>query len=268
MLTILLAYCATGTIVGILAGLFGIGGSMIIIPMLVYVFTLQNIPNELTMHLALATSMATIIFSSISSFMAHHRRGAVNWLIVRRISFGIVVGTFAGSCFVSSLSTLSLKIFFIIFLYFVTIQMLLNKRPDGQHNFPGRLGIFCVGNGIGILSSFVGIGGGTMSVPFMLSCKTPLHQAIGTSSAIGLPIALAGTTGYIFNGWNIANLPSYSLGYVYLPALFGVSLMSVMTAPIGVKLAHRLPGSRLKQIFSILLLFIATKMLWTVLSNL
>ncbi len=268
MLTTLLAYLAAGTIAGLLAGLFGIGGGIIIIPMLIYVFALQSIPNELTMHLALATSMATIVITSISSFMAHHRRGAVNWFIVRRISPGIVVGTFVGSCLVSSMSTQFLKVFFILFLYFVTLQMAMNKKPKGGRDLPGYLGIFTVGNIIGMLSSFVGIGGGTMSVPFMLWCNIPLQQAIGTSAAIGFPIALAGTVGYIFNGLNVENLPNYSFGYVYLPALLGVSLLSVITAPLGVKLAHRLPVFQLKRIFSILLFAVATKMLWGVLAHL
>lgn len=266
MLLTTLAYCAAGCIAGILAGLFGIGGGLVIIPMLIYVFSFQDIPYELTMHLALATSMATIVFTSISSFMAHHRRGVVNWIIVRRISLGIVIGTFSGSCLVASMSTQALKIFFILFLYFITLQMVLNRQPKGERDLPNLPGLFAVGNGIGMFSSFVGIGGGTMSVPFMLWCNIHLHQAIGTSAAIGLPIALAGTAGYIFNGWGAENLPIYSFGYVYLPALLGVALMSVITAPLGVKLAHCFPVIRLKRLFSILLFVIATKMLLGVLS--
>ncbi|NOR25823.1 MAG: TSUP family transporter [Desulforhopalus sp.] len=261
MITTLLTYCAVGGIAGILAGLLGIGGGLVIVPMLVYVFALNNIPNELTMHLALATSMASIIFTSISSFMAHHRRGAVHWDVVKKIVAGILTGTFLGSCFASAMSTNFLKVFFIIFLYFVAIQLLLNKKPKGAGELPGKAGMFAVGNGIGVVSSLVGIGGGTLSVPFMLWCNIPVHHAIGTSAAIGLPIAVAGTVGYIFNGWNAAMLPQYSVGYVYLPALFGIAAISVLTAPLGVKLAHSLPVGRLKRIFSLLLFAVATKML-------
>ena len=265
MITTLLTYCAVGAVAGILAGLLGIGGGLVIVPMLIYVFALHNVPNELTMHLALATSMASIIFTSVSSFMAHHKRGAVHWDVVKKIVAGILVGTFLGSCFASAMSTNFLKIFFIIFLYFVAIQLLLNKKPKGARELPGKMGMFGVGNGIGVVSSLVGIGGGTLSVPFMLWCNIPVHHAIGTSAAIGLPIAVAGTVGYIINGWNVAMLPQYSVGYVYLPALFGIAAISVLTAPLGVKLAHSLPVDRLKRIFSLLLFAVATKMLLGVL---
>ncbi len=261
MLTTLIIYCMVGGVAGILAGLLGIGGGLVIVPMLVYVFELQSIPHELIMHLALATSMASIMFTSVSSFMAHHRRGAVHWQVVKKIVAGILTGTFLGSIFASSLSTNFLKIFFVIFLYFVATQLLLNKKPKGGRDLPGALGMFAAGNIIGAVSSFVGIGGGTLSVPFMLWCNIRVHNAIGTSAAIGLPIAVAGTVGYIFGGWNAEALPAYSVGYVYLPALFGIAVVSVLTAPLGVKLAHSLPVDKLKRIFALLLFVVATKML-------
>jgi len=261
MLTTFLTYCAVGAVAGILAGLLGIGGGLVIVPMLVYVFAINSIPPELTMHLALATSMASIMFTSVSSFMAHHKRGAVRWDVVRKIVFGILTGTFLGSCFASAMSTNFLKVFFVIFLYFVSVQLFLNKKPKGGRDLPGKGGMFGVGNGIGVVSSLVGIGGGTLSVPFMLWCNIKVHHAIGTSAAIGLPIAVAGTVGYIINGWNVPTLPQYSVGYVYLPALVGIAAVSVLTAPLGVKLAHSLPVDRLKRIFSLLLFAVATKML-------
>jgi uncharacterized membrane protein YfcA len=193
--------------------------------------------------------------------MAHHKRGAVRWNVVKRIVFGILTGTFLGSCFASAMSTNFLKLFFVIFLYFVSLQLLLNKKPKGGRDLPGNAGMFGVGNGIGVVSSLVGIGGGTLSVPFMLWCNIPVHHAIGTSAAIGLPIAIAGTVGYIINGWNAAALPQYSVGYVYIPALVGIAAISVLTAPLGVKLAHSLPVDRLKRIFSLLLFAVATRML-------
>ena len=264
MLTTLLIYSLVGGVAGILAGLLGIGGGLVIVPMLVYVFGLLAIPQELSMHLALATSMASIMFTSISSFMAHHRRGAVHWQVVRRIAVGIVTGTFLGSCVASTLSTGFLKIFFVVFLYFVAVQLLLNKKPKGSRELPGMVGMFTVGNLIGAVSSFVGIGGGTLSVPFMLWCNIRVHNAIGTSAAIGLPIALAGTAGYVYGGWNAHGLPPYSLGFVYLPALFGIAAASVLTAPRGVRLAPSRPVDKLKRVFAILLLVVATKMLISV----
>ena len=265
MLSTLVMYCLVGGVAGILAGLLGIGGGLVIVPMLVYVFELNAFPKELIMHLALATSMASIMFTSVSSFMAHHRRGAVRWDVVRKIVIGILTGTFLGSCFASSLSSNFLKIFFVIFLYFVVVQLLLNKKPKGGRDLPGMAGMFAVGNIIGAVSSFVGIGGGTLSVPFMLWCNIKVHNAIGTSAAIGLPIAVAGTLGYIVGGWNVAGLPAYSVGYVSLPALVGIAAASVLTAPLGVKLAHSLPVDKLKRIFALLLFVVATKMLVSVL---
>jgi uncharacterized membrane protein YfcA len=229
--------------------------------MLVFCFSWQQIPHELTMHLALGTSMASIIFIAASSFWAHHKRGAVQWIVVRRIVLGIFLGTFLGSCFAARMSTNFLKGFFVIFLYYVASQMLLNKKPKPSRQLPGPVGMFGVGNVIGSFSSMVGIGGGTLSVPFMTWCNIPMRDAIGTSAAIGFPIAIAGTIGYIYNGLQSANLPQYTVGYVYLPALAGLIVTSVLTAPLGVRLAHSLPVGRLKRIFAVLLYIVATRML-------
>jgi uncharacterized membrane protein YfcA len=213
------------------------------------------------MHVALGTSMASIMFTSISSFMAHHKRGAVRWEVVRGIVIGIFTGTFLGSCFAAAMSTGFLKGFFCIFLYVVATQMLMNKKPKASRELPGILGMFATGNIIGGVSSLVGIGGGTLSVPFMVWCNIPVHHAIGTSAAIGLPIAVAGTLGYIFNGWGLSSLPAYSVGYINLPALAGIACVSVLTAPLGVRLAHSLPVDKLKRIFAVLLYVVGTKML-------
>ena len=261
MLTTLLIYGLLGGFVGILAGLLGVGGGLVIVPILVIAFKIQGIPHEIIMHLALGTSLASIIFTSISSFMAHHKRGAVDWQTVRRIVIGILTGTFIGSCFVAILSTNILKLFFVCFIYFVAFQFLTNKKPKASRELPGIFGMFLAGNTIGFISSLVGIGGGAVSVPYMTWCNIAVHRAIGTSSAIGLPIAISGTVGFVFNGWNNAVLPEYSIGYVYLPALLGIAAISVLTAPLGVKLAHSLPVGKLKKIFSLLLIIVGTKML-------
>ena len=261
MLTTLLLYCFLGIIAGILAGLLGVGGGLIIVPMLIFAFNLQHINPEIIMHLALGTSLATIIFTSISSFMAHHKRGAVLWQTVRRITIGILTGTFIGSCFVSLLSTDILKGFFVVFLYFVAYQFLTNRKPKPSRELPGIFGMFITGNTIGFISSMVGIGGGALSVPYMIWNNVTVYQAIGTSSAIGLPIAIAGTIGFVFNGWGNTLTPAYSAGFVYLPALLGIAAVSVFTAPIGVKLAHSLPVGKLKKIFAILLIVVGTRML-------
>ncbi len=261
MLTLISIYLAVGAVAGVLAGLLGIGGGLVIVPMLVFCFTWQGVSQESIMHIALGTSMASIIFTAVSSFMAHHRRGAVRWVVVRRIVPGILVGTFLGTIVASRLSTGFLKGFFCLFLYYVAIQMLVDKKPRASRDLPGNAGMFGVGNVIGVVSSLVGIGGGTLSVPFMMWCNIPVHHAIGTSAAIGFPIAIAGTAGYILNGWNVSTLPLHSIGYVYLPALVGIVAASVLTAPLGVRLAHSLPVARLKRVFAVLLLLVGTRML-------
>jgi uncharacterized membrane protein YfcA len=223
----------------------------------------EGISNQLIMHLALGTSLASIMFTSVSSFWAHHKRGAVHWDIVRRITPGIVIGTSLGAYVAARMSTNFLKVFFVVFLYYVAFQMLSGSKPKPSRDFPGTIGMFGVGNTIGVVSSLVGIGGGTLSVPFMMWCNLAVHEAIGTSAAIGFPIAIAGTVNYIYNGLHVAGLPHYSLGYAYLPALAGIVLASVMTAPLGVRLAHSLPVPQLKRVFAFLLLAVATKMLFS-----
>lgn len=253
---------AVGLVAGILAGLLGVGGGLVIVPMLVFCFVKQNMSSEVIMHMALGTSLASIIFTSVSSFMSHHKRGAVDWVIVKKIIPGILIGTFCGTIVASKLSTGFLKTFFCIFLYAVATQMIINKKPKPSREIPGKAGMFGVGGIIGIASSLVGIGGGSLSVPFMLWCNVAAHRAIGTSAAIGFPIAMAGAFGYIVNNLHTSGLPPYSLGYVYLPALICVVLLSVLTAPLGARLAHALPVDKLKRVFALFLYVVATKMAW------
>ena len=259
---IMVMYLVVGLIAGVLAGLLGVGGGLVIVPMLVFCFTKQGIAAEQMMHLALGTSLASIIFTSISSFLSHHKRGAVDWTIVKSIVPGILIGTFGGTFVASRLSTGFLKAFFCIFLYSVATQMLLNKKPKASRDLPETAGMFGVGSVIGVASALVGIGGGSLSVPFMIWCNVAAHRAIGTSAAIGFPIAVAGALGYIVNNPHSTGLPPYSLGFVYLPALVGIVCASVFTAPLGAKLAHALPVDKLKRIFSLFLYVVATKMAW------
>lgn len=265
MLAIIITYLLVGAVAGVLAGLLGIGGGLVIVPMLDFCMTREGISRACIMHLALGTSMASIIFTSVSSAWAHHRRGAVHWPAVRRIVPGILAGTFFGSFLAARMSANLLKGFFVVFLYYVALQLLMNRRPKPSRDLPGGVGMFGVGSGIGVVSSLVGIGGGTLSVPFMLWCNLAVHHAIGTSAAIGFPIALAGTLGYLYNGWGASGLPGYTAGYVYLPALLGIVCASVLTAPLGVRLAHSLPVPRLKKGFALLLILVGSRMLSTLL---
>ncbi|MCG8551052.1 MAG: sulfite exporter TauE/SafE family protein [Desulfobacterales bacterium] len=257
-------YLAVGGVAGVLAGLLGIGGGLIIVPMLASVFTHQHVAHEVIVHMALGTSLASILFTSVSSMRSHHKRGAVVWPVVFRITPGILVGTFTGTWIASMLSTNFLKCFFGIFLCYVATQMLMGIKPKPTRDIPGTPGIFAAGSIIGIFSSLVGIGGGTLSVPFLTWCNTKIHKAIGTSAGIGFPIAAAGFLGYVINGLGAPNLPPHSLGFVNLGALAGIVAASVLTAPIGVKLAHSLPVDKLKRVFAVLLYVVGTRMLISV----
>ena len=257
------AYIGLGLFAGFVAGLLGVGGGLIIVPVLSFVFAAHHFSDAYLLHLALGTSLASIVFTSISSFRAHHAHGAVNWKIWRQVTPGIVTGTLLGSVLAAHLSTHFLKVFFVIFLFYVGTQMILDIKPKAARELPGRPGMFGAGNVIGVVSSLVGIGGGTLSVPFMTWCNVKLHDAIGTSAAIGFPIAVAGAAGYVANGLRVDGLPPYSLGFVYLPALAAIAVASILTAPLGAKLAHRLPVKKLKKIFAILLYTLGMRMAWS-----
>lgn len=264
MIGLFLLYVVLGAFAGILAGLLGIGGGLVIVPMLTFAFTWQGIPHEHILHLALGTSLTTIIFTSISSFRAHNKRGAVRWDVFWRITPGIILGTFLGAWVASLLPTNVLKGFFGVFLLYVSFQMITGKKPNPSRQIPGKAGIFAVGNGIGMVSALVGIGGGTLSVPFLVWCNVVMQTAIGTASAIGLPIALSGSLGFLINGLGVAGRPEGTIGYIYLPALIGIVSMSVFTAPLGAKLAHTLPVPTLKKVFAVLLFVVGIRMLWSV----
>ncbi|WP_320176045.1 sulfite exporter TauE/SafE family protein [Maridesulfovibrio sp.] len=261
MFSTLLIFVVLGIFAGILAGLLGIGGGLVIVPILVFTLPPLGIPDVHLMHIALGTSLASIIFTSISSMRSHNKRGAVRWDIFKTITPGIILGTFLGSLSTSFMNTNFLKGIFVVFLYYVASQMLFGLKPKASRQVPGFQGLFVAGNVIGIFSSLVGIGGGTLSVPFLTMCNIVIHTAIGTAAAIGLPIAISGTAGYVWTGIGIEGLPPYCFGYVYLPALIGIVSASMLTAPIGVRLAHSLPVDKLKKIFAILLIVVATRML-------
>ena len=258
-----IAYIVLGLFAGFVAGLFGVGGGLIIVPVLAFIFAAHQFSEQYVMHLALGTALASIIFTSVSSLRAHHAHAAVNWKVWREIAPGIVIGTLLGSVLAAYLSAIFLKAFFVVFVFYVGTQMLLDIKPKPARELPGLFGMFVTGNIIGAVSSLVGIGGGTLSVPFMTWCNIKLHQAIGTSAAIGLPIAVAGAVGYIANGLAVTGLPPYSLGFVYLPALAAIVAASVLTAPLGAKLAHRLPVKKLKKLFALLLYTLGVRMAWS-----
>ena len=263
----LAAYLVLGIFVGFFAGLLGIGGGGIMVPVLTTMFAAQGFPQQHLVHLALGTSMAGIVMTSIASLRAHHAHGAVRWDIVRGIAPGVLIGTFAGTFVASRVASAPLAIFFGCFMAYVSLQMLLNVKPKPSRELPGVAGLVGVGGGIGLVSALVAIGGGSLSVPFMTWCNINMRNAIGTSAAIGLPIALAGAAGYLFNGWNAGEMPAWSVGYVYLPALVMVGVVSTFMAPLGARFTHRLPVATLKKIFAGVLTLLSVKMLHTVLGG-
>jgi len=255
------AYLAIGAAVGFLAGLLGIGGGMVMVPMLVFVFTAKGFPAEHMMHLSLATSMATIMFTSLSSVRAHHRHHAVDWTVVRAMAPGIATGALAATLAAGFVPTRPLAILYTGFMFYAATQMFFEVKPKPSRQLPGRAGLFCAGAGIGGLSSVLAAGGAFLSIPFLAWCNQPLKRAIGTAAANGFPIAVAGTAGYVLNGARVEGLPAGCLGYVYLPALALIVAASMPLAPLGARLAHRLPVRRLRIFFALVLFGLALRML-------
>ena len=252
-----------GLVTGFLAGLLGIGGGMLIGPFMTLIMSGQGVAADLAVKMAIATSMATIMFTSISSVRAHHQRGAVRWDVVRGLAPGIVLGGVLASVGVFSiLKGTSLAIFFAIFVGFSATQMYLDKKPKPSRQMPAWKGQLAAGGVIGFLSGLVGAGGGFISVPFMVAHNVVILNAVATSAALGFPIALANTVGYVVSGSALTGLPAWSLGYVWLPALAVIASCSVLTAPLGARVAHRMPVAKLKKVFAFVLYGLAAYMLW------
>ncbi len=256
-----LVYGGLGAFAGTLAGLFGVGGGLVIVPVLVLLFAGAGIAPEVIVHLAVGTSLATIVFTSLSSVYAHHRRGAVRWELVLQLAPGIVVGAWLGAVVADFLPGHNLRIVFGVFELLVALQMGVNLRASPEHRLPARTGMGLAGAVIGFVSAVVGIGGGTMTVPYLQWCSVAMRHAVATSAACGLPIALAGATGFLFSGWSNEALPPYSSGYIYWPAFGGIVLFSVLFAPLGARLAHKLPAAQLKRFFALFLALLGIRML-------
>ncbi len=253
-------YLAVGAFVGFFAGLLGIGGGSVMVPILTMIFAKQGYSSDNVIHMALGTSMATIIPGGFASAWMHHRHEAVRWDVVKDMLPGLVVGTASGAVVAHFASTAFLKTFFVGFICFLAAQLLFNLKPPGHRDLPSRAGLILFATLMGVISSLAGIGGAVLSIAFLVWCSISLHHAIGTAAAIGVPLSIAGTLGFIATGWNDAALPEWSLGYVYLPAFAGIAATSILVAPLGAKLAHRLPVNVLKKIFVVFLVGLAVKM--------
>jgi uncharacterized membrane protein YfcA len=256
------ALVALGLCTGFLAGMLGVGGGMMQVPFMTFILTHEGVPADMAIKMAIATSMATIVFTSLSSLRAHHRRGAVRWDLVRGIAPGIVAGgLLAGAGVFALVRGPQLAFVFALFLGFSALQMLRNRQPRPSRQMPGLIGQSALGGGIGLLSGLLGAGGAFIAAPFMAWCNVPMHQVVATSAALGFPVALASTAGYLVGGWGLPSALPGAFGYLYLPALLIISTASVCVAPLGARAAHATDVARLKRYFALVLFGLAGYML-------
>ncbi|MGL5039494.1 MAG: sulfite exporter TauE/SafE family protein [Aeromonas sp.] len=254
-----MGYLLLGAFAGILAGLFGIGGGLIIVPVLMVSFKAMGFEPQLVTHMALGTSLPTMIFTGFSSLLAHRKAGAIDWPMIYRLGAGMLVGAWFGGMTANILSASTLNVIIGCFAWVMALQMGLNLTPKAERHMPGPIGTGIAGTLIGWLSALFGIGGGSLTVPYLSWNSVPMHHAVATSAACSVPIAISGSLSYLYAGWGHADLPQWSVGYIYLPALLGIVLTSTQFARIGAKLANGLSPTRLKQAFALLMLLVGAK---------
>ena len=251
-----------GLCTGFLAGLLGIGGGMVMVPFVTFILGAKGFPADVLLKMAVATSLATICFTSITSVRAHHKRGAVLWPVVARLVPGILLGSALGAQVAVALPGRTLSILFALFVAFSATQMFLDRKPRPNRTLPGTPGMLAAGGTIGVVSALVGAGGAFISVPFMQWCNVKIHNAVATSAALGFPVALAGTLSYAWAGRDLPQMPPGSLGYLYLPGLLVISLASMSMAPLGARTAHRMDIRPLKRVFALVLYCLAAYFLF------
>ena len=252
-------YALTGLVAGFLAGYLGIGGGLVLVPALSFLFSQDPAIADIAVQMAVATSLATMLFTSMSSLLSHHKRGAILWKLVRQMIPGLLLGALLGSFIADRIGNVALGNVFGVFAFVVGLQMLFGSRHQRDSSLPGSLAVNGTSLGIGALSSLLGIGGGSMTVPWLLWHGQRVQNAIATAAACGYPIAIAGTLGFVFLGDHDVSTPT--LGYVNLQALVGVSLFSVFGAPLGVAAVHRSSPLLAKRFFALFLLTVAVRML-------
>jgi uncharacterized membrane protein YfcA len=251
-----------GIFSGLIAGLLGIGGGLIVVPVLLFLFPLIGLGDSPHLvHLAIGTSLATILFSSMASIYTHHKNKGVLWDVFIRIAPGIVIGSILGSTIAHLLPGEILKKVFGVLEILIALQMAFGRNPAPTRTLPSGVPLSFFGVSVGAVGTIMGMGGGALTTPFFMWCNVAARNAMATSAAIGLPNALAGAIGYIVTGWGQPDLPSWSIGYIYLPALLGIVIPSLFFAPIGATLTHRLPAKLLKRFFAIMLVLLGLNML-------
>jgi uncharacterized membrane protein YfcA len=257
----IVAYLLSGALAGLMAGLLGVGGGLVIVPALAMLFAWHGFIADSVMHYAVGTSLATIIPTSISSLLSHQRRSSVQWAVVRSMVPGILLGALASAWLAKQMSSAEMALVFAVFVLLVAAKLLLGAKPSPYRQLPGAIGLGVAGSLIGLVSALLGIGGGTLTVPFLLWNQVDIRLAVGTAATIGLPIAIAGTLGFIVSGLDAPAQPGYNSGFIYWPAVAGVVLASVPMAPVGARLAHYLPRATLQRVFALLLVVVAVKMI-------
>lgn len=261
MLLSFLAFLATGAVAGLLAGLLGIGGGMIIVPALVFLLPTFGVETEVLTQVAVGSSLACISVISINSAWAHHGRDGVLWPVFLRMVPGLVLGALAGAALAHVLPSLVLQRIVGVAALTVAVRLLADIRPAPHRDLPGALGLGTAGGAIGGMSSLIGIGGGSFTVPYLVWCNVPVARAVGTAAACGMPIAWAGTVGFVIAGWGEPGRGAASVGYVHLTSAVGVIAGSLAFTPVGAMLAHRLPALLLKRIFGVVLALVGVRML-------
>ncbi|MDF7670182.1 sulfite exporter TauE/SafE family protein [Orbaceae bacterium ESL0721] len=266
MITEFMLFLCIGIGSGLLAGMFGIGGGTLIMPALIFTLDHFGLGGKWLPHIAIASSLATIIGTSISATWNHNKNHNVDWGILKRMVVGCIIGTFGGSYLAIYIPGDILKIIFALFLIYTGLKFIfktarVEQQPKEVRSLPSAIYLF-VGAFIGLFAALVGVGGGILVVPFLSQCGINMRKAIGTSAAFTLPVALGGTIGYIIAGWNNPDLPPYSFGFIYLPAVIAIMLASIPVAKIGVQLAQKLPLERLIKLFGLFLLLIAFKLIF------
>lgn len=257
----LLIFLATGAAAGVMAGLFGVGGGMIMVPALMWLLPARGVAPAITAQVAIGTSLAVIAATSLSSLLAHHRHGAVRWPLLGRLTPGLATGAVFGALIADQAPSAALRLLVAVGALATAVQMGLDLRPRQGRALPGAGGLFAAGGVIGTLSSLIGIGGGSLTVPYLVWCSVPIRQAVATAAGGGVPIAWAGAVGFMIAGWDSTGLPGPRLGYVSLTGFAGLAVASTLAAPWGARLAHRLPERRLKQLFAGLLSVIGLALL-------
>jgi hypothetical protein len=257
-----LFYLMIGSIAGLISGLFGLGGGAIIVPLLIFSFIARGMPDQIITHLAIGTSLSTIIFTALSSIYTHHQKQAIRWDIVRTLVPGILLGGLIGGLFAISLDGILLQLLFGGFLILAALQLLLYTPTVGVRSLPNTLGMSASGSFIGSVSAVFGIGGGTLTVPLLSFFGVKIHQAVGTAAACGLPIALAATLAYASSSVDGIAMPEASLGFVFLPALLGIIVASLPCARLGALLAHKVDAQKLRKAFAWVTMGLGIRFIW------